>query len=211
METHVRQPLDPRAIRTARATSPRAARDRGVTLIETMVVVTIVGILLVTAVPRFSQLLSNQRASAATNDLLHGIALARSEALKRGRRVYLAPKGDRWRDGWVVFVDGNDDRRFDDASSGSGDVRIAQHDAMPASIAMTNPANLSHEPFTDVGSPRRPYILFDGHGYPRQRNGAFNAGSVVVTDRTGDTISQRTICLASSGRVRVVVARAGCG
>ena len=89
-------------------------------------------------------------------------------------------------------------------------MRIAEHDASPASITMSNPTNATREPFTDVGSPQRAYILFDGHGYPRQRNGAFNAGSLVVTDRTGGVTTQRTICLAASGRVRVVVARASC-
>lgn len=180
------------------------------TLIETMIVVTLVGVLLACAVPSMSRTLSRHRATAATNDFVHALALARSEALKRSRRVYLAPLNGRWRNGWAIFVDRNDNRVFDPLVDGTGDELIALHDALPASIAMSNPTNPAREPFTDVGSPQRTYVMFDGQGYARQRNGAFSIGSIVVTDRTGSAVSLRTICLASYGRVRVIADRAGC-
>lgn len=180
------------------------------TLIESMMVVAIVAILLSVSAPGFGRILSSHRAASAVNDFVHAIALARGEALKRGHRVYLAPTGTRWRDGWVVFVDRNDNRVFDPPVGAVGDEPIVRHDALPASISMVNPANGSREPFTDVGSPQRTYILFDGHGYPRQRNGGFQVGSVVVTDRSGGATTVRTICLASYGRVRVLADRSAC-
>ena len=197
---------------TGRDASPRGApfpdrrRHTGTTLIESMVVLAVVAILLAGAVPGFARITSTHRASAAVADLVHGIALARSEALKRNRRVYLAPLGARWRDGWAVFVDVDDNRMFDARS----DQLIARHDALPASVAVTNPVNPGREPFTDLGAPQRTYILFDGSGYPRQRSGAFNIGSFLVTERTGDVTTIRAICLAAYGRVRVVVDRARC-
>ena len=180
------------------------------TLIETLIVLSIVGILLATAVPSLSRMLSRYRATTATNDFMHALAFTRSEALKRSRRVYLAPLDGRWRNGWAIFVDRNDNRVFDPLVGGAGDDLIALHDALPPSITMTHPTNPAREPFTDVGSPQRTYVMFDGHGYPRQRNGGFNIGSVVVTDRTGSSVSLRTVCLASFGRVRVIADRAGC-
>jgi len=180
------------------------------TLIEGMIVIAIVAILVAGSIPGFGRILSSHRASSAVNDLIHAIALARGEALKRGHRVYLAPLGVRWRDGWAVFVDRNDDRVFDPPSGVTGDELIARHDALPASITISNPANPTREPFTDVGAPQRTYILFDGHGYPRQRSGAFQVGSLVVTDRSGGATTVRTICLAAYGRVRVVVDRPAC-
>lgn len=180
------------------------------TLIELLVVVAIVAVLLASAAPSFGRFASNHRASIAVNDLLHGIALARSEAMKRGRRVYIAPTAGRWRDGWAVFVDRNDNRAFDLWIAGSGDELIARHDALPATIAITNSSGSRREPFTDSGSPQRAYLMFDGGGYPRQRNGALNFGGIVVTDRTAVGSSIRTLCVASSGRVRIVVDRAGC-
>ncbi len=172
-----------------------------------MIVLVIATVLLAGAAPAFGRLLANHRASSATNDLLHGIAMARGEALKRGRRVYLAPSIASWRDGWVVFVDRNDDRRFDAAT---GDELIARHDALPATTAVTNPSSATREPFTDAGSPQRAYLMFDGAGYLRQRSGALHPGSFVVTDRTGGAVAVRTICVAAYGRVRVVVDRTGC-
>ncbi len=171
-----------------------------------MVVLVVVGILVASAVPGFGRLLSSQRAVSATNDLLHAIALARSEAMRRGRRVYLAPTAVEWHDGWAVFVDRNDNRSFDAAI----DEVVTRHDALPASTTISNPSNANRRPFTDVGSPQRTYIMFDGTGYPRQRNGAFNIGSLAVADRVGSTLTVRTICLASYGRVRVVADRASC-
>jgi type IV fimbrial biogenesis protein FimT len=185
--------------------------DRGVTLIETMIVVVILGILLATVLPSFARFLSFNRAAGATSDLVHAIALTRSEALRRNRRVYLAPTDTHWRDGWAVFVDRNDNRLFDPPDTGSGgDELIFRHAALPATVAITNPANAAHEPFTDAGSPHRAYVMFDGAGYARQRNGALLLGSLVVTDTTGSARTVRTICLAAYGRVRVVADRASC-
>ena len=185
-------------------------RARGVTLIELIVALAIIAVLLAGAVPSFVRFVSNHRASTATNDLVHGIALARSEALKRSRRVYVAPLGGHWRDGWAVFVDRNDNRAFDPPDREAGDDVIAVHDALPASIAITNSSGSRLEPFTDSGAPPRPYLMFDGGGYPRQRNGALNFGGIVVTDRTGSGSTIRTVCLGSSGRIRIVQDHAGC-
>lgn len=185
--------------------SRRGGSDRGVTLIESMIVLAIVAILLATVIPRFGRLLSAHRASTAINDLMHGFALARSEAMHRGRRVYIAPLDGHWRGGWAVFVDRNDDRVFD-----AGDEVITVHAALPASISITATSGSAREPFTDLGRPQRPYVLFDGTGYPRQRSGAFNAGGIVVTDRTGNATTVRSICLASYGRMRTVDDRASC-
>ena len=171
-----------------------------------MVVIVILGILLATAAPSAERLISSHRTVAATNDFVHGLSVARGEAMKRGRRVYLAPVGVAWRDGWAVFVDRNDNRVFD----ASSDEVILRHGALPASITITNPSSPARQPFTDVGSPQRTYVMFDGSGYPRQRNGAFNIGSLVVSDRTGSATTLRTICLAAYGRVRVVADRSSC-
>ena len=178
------------------------ALDRGVTLIEAMVVVTIVGILVATVAPGFGGVLAEHRVVAAATDVLHALTLARAEAMRRSQRVYVAPIGGRWRDGWLLFVDRNDNRVFDAGI----DELIARHDALAPTTTVTNPTSPAREPFTDVGSPARTYVLFDATGYPRQRNGGFSAGSMTFTDRNGAARAVRTLCVAAYGRVRIVEA-----
>ncbi len=170
------------------------------TLLEAMIVVALIAVLLSAAIPSFTRFIANHRATAAANDLLHAIAVTRNEAMRRGHRVYLAPLGTHWRDGWAVFVDRNDDRVFDPLL----DEPILIHGALAATTKITNPANPNREPFTDVGKPERTYLMFDGVGYPRQRNGAFSVGSLAVADYADKTPVWRTLCLGSYGRVRVV-------
>lgn len=95
------------------------------TLIELMVTIAIAGILLAIAVPSFSELVSNNRLSARSNEMVSAIAFARSEAMKRGRPVTLCRSANSgsgvetgwscatgsggWETGWVVFVDTDND------------------------------------------------------------------------------------------------------
>lgn len=213
MESHAR-PTRPRGHGRGATPRPRAPEAtttaRGVSLIECLIVVAILGVLLAGAVPGVSRWMARHQASTAINDLSHAIALARSEALRRSHRVYVAPHNGRWRDGWAVFVDRNDNRVFDPVTGGVGDDAIALHDPLARSITIGNTSGAAREPFTDVGQPQRPYVMFDGSGYPRQRNGGFGAGGIVVTARVGTATTTRTLCLASYGRLRVVENRATC-
>lgn len=87
----------------------------GFTLIELMVVVAILAILAMIALPSYQQLIARTRISGATNELVGDLALARSEAAKRGAGVVvtICPSttnglacGTNWSSGRLVFVDG---------------------------------------------------------------------------------------------------------
>lgn len=208
---HPPVPLRAHPTRTRRRRRPSPVTShRGATLIESLIVLTIIAILLSTAIPSFTRFLSNHRVAVATNDLIHAIALTRVEALKRGRSVMLAPRGAHWTDGWAIFVDLNGDRRYDDAASSSPDETILVHDPLPKTLSITKPTGVTNEPFTDNGAPRRAYLMYDPGGYPRQKNGALSFGSFLLVDRTGGAVSTRTICVGSYGRVRVVLDRPTC-
>lgn len=85
-----------------------------------MVSIAVMAILVTIAAGGFEQLMLNLRMSARVNDMMADLALARSEAIKRGRTVILCPRpendvtgtcaGTNWTNGWIVFVDddGND-------------------------------------------------------------------------------------------------------
>lgn len=91
--------------------SPKTKRVlTGFTLIEVMVVVSIVAILAALAAPSFVEMLRRNRLSAAVSALQVSLSLARSEAVKRGAdaRVTVAANtaAGVWTNGWTVFVDG---------------------------------------------------------------------------------------------------------
>src|SRR5256885_17184517 len=68
----------------------RCVRVAGFTLIEMLTVLTIVGILAMTAAPSFSPLLATKRAGAVAPDLYISLVTARSEATKRNPAATLA-------------------------------------------------------------------------------------------------------------------------
>ena len=94
--------------------------QRGLTLIELLVTLTIAVILLTIGVPSFVDMMASNTATSYANDLLGDINYARSEAITRGARVVVC-KGTataagsgcaagNWEDGWKVFEDCNDNQ-----------------------------------------------------------------------------------------------------
>lgn len=58
-------------------------RQRGISVIESMIVVTVIAILLMGALPMGQEWLANSRIRAAAESMLAGLQLARAEAVKR--------------------------------------------------------------------------------------------------------------------------------
>ena len=84
-------------------------RQRGVSLVETMLATAIAGVLTTAAVPSMTDALTHNRLRAGSSDLFATFNLARVEAIKRGRSVAVAPADVRdWSSGWKVFADDND-------------------------------------------------------------------------------------------------------
>jgi type IV fimbrial biogenesis protein FimT len=79
-------------------------RQRGFTLIELMVVVTILIITLGLTAPSFSAFLHGQQVRGMAYDLTTDLLLARSEALKRNVNVAIARSGDSWSAGWTTVT-----------------------------------------------------------------------------------------------------------
>lgn len=70
---------------------------RGVTTLELMVAIAIVGIITMLAIPMFSYFLNNNTLKAATERLYHDLNYARSEAIKRQQAVnVIFQSGSNW-------------------------------------------------------------------------------------------------------------------
>lgn len=87
--------------------------ERGVTLLELMVSLALSALLLMLAAPPFRELIAVNRAAGTADTLMTSLFLARTEAIKRNRRVALCKSADGesctvagdWSQGWLVFVD----------------------------------------------------------------------------------------------------------
>lgn len=97
------------------------AHGRGFTLVELMVTLAVAAILLTMAVPSFRTTIQNNRLIAEANDFVTALHLARSEAIKRNTPVTMCKSADgtacttagAWEQGWIVFVDGNNNTSHD--------------------------------------------------------------------------------------------------
>lgn len=85
----------------------------GVSLMEVMVVIAIVGILAVIAVPSYNGMIEGQRLRGAAEALASDLRWARSEAVKRGRLVRVGfITGSAW--SYAIVADANGNQNFDD-------------------------------------------------------------------------------------------------
>lgn len=164
--------------------------ERGLTLIEMLVTLAIAVILMGVAIPAYSRLHATWQRDSATRLLLTHLQLARSEAIKRSRRVVVcnrapddslacAPTGDQeWKRGWVVFQDDNHD-----GALGPGEAVIASAGALPGIQAMhTN------------GQVRRFVYL---------PNGLMVAGMSTLSITPSARIDSQKVIINRTGRVRL--------
>lgn len=73
-------------------------------MIELMTTIALLAIIAALAVPSIGSLLRSNKLTAASNELVASISIARSEAIKRKANVTLEPVGSTWADGWRVMV-----------------------------------------------------------------------------------------------------------
>ncbi|HEY8682804.1 MAG TPA: GspH/FimT family pseudopilin [Rhodanobacter sp.] len=93
--------------------NPKAACQRGFSLVELMVTISVMAILLAIALPSFRDVIHRNQVSTASNSLLASLDYARTEAINRSQIVSMCPgsaaagctaAGVAFEPGWIVYT-----------------------------------------------------------------------------------------------------------
>ena len=173
-------------------------RTQGFTVIELMVVVSVIAILAMVSVPGFQAVLDNYRVRRATEDLVATIYLARTEAIKHGGEVVLrksVPAGcagssttAQWECGWFVFLDLNNNNLLDGPES------VIQASPIATGVDIRFTSNHAVMPIDRWGQ-------FNG-------SGAF--GFIVKSSRTASSTQPAALCMTSGGRLATKAGATSC-
>lgn len=112
---------------------PSRWRALGFTMPELMAALAIMGILAASAAPSFRELIAKQRVKQTATDLMIALSTTRSEALKRGVDMTLAPvSDDSWMTGWRI------------ANPAHTGTYVLSHGATASGVTITGPASVGY-------------------------------------------------------------------
>jgi type IV fimbrial biogenesis protein FimT len=155
--------------------------NRGFTLVELIVALTIAAILMAVAAPGLQKFVSSNRLTSQVNDLLADINLARSEAIKRAETTGVcvtAADGSacvaagNWANGWLVYY-----------NNAGTKVPIKNHERLTGKNTLTSPGSVDEITFSASGMLSSP-----------------SSGTRQFTLTDPKTSGKRIICLSATGR-----------
>ena len=178
-------------------------KSLGYTLIELMSMLAVVSILVSVGLPMLNVFFDSNRMVSNTNDLVAGLNIARSEAIKQQTRVTLCQSADtasctgsgQWEDGWIVFQDPNGNATVD-----GGERILRLNAAVDGQVTIRS---------NDVSNLIASSVSFTSRGLPKALNGGAQSGTFRICDKRGlkvnaDGVSTvaRGVILSPSGKVR---------
>ncbi|MGV6816336.1 MAG: GspH/FimT family pseudopilin [Thiotrichales bacterium] len=163
-------------------------RSRGLTLAELLVTLSVSGVIVQTAVTSLSGFMTANLLSTQANGIMSNLFIARSEAVKRNARVIMRRTGARWEEGWITFVDSNDNGLYE-----TSEKLLAQQGRLPGRLTLQG------------NRPLAQYVSYVGSGQSQKLSGAMQAGRFMLCDQTGQSHPQhaRTIVISTTGRPRI--------
>lgn len=160
---------------------------RGFTLVELIITLAVFVVLLAMAVPGMTEFNANTQLATTKSSFTSAVALARTEAGKRGQPVFLqalgtGPTGNEFANGWEVAVDSNGD-----GSIGTGELRVRKSATTLEKIQLSGSASLGFRASGAlVGTTAQVYTLC--------RVGGSRGYSVTVTPSGGTDVAAITTC-----------------
>lgn len=169
----------------------------GFTLVELLVALGVFALLVGIGVPGLSALVQNNRMTASVNDLVATLQLARSEAVKRRQPIAICHSdnaegdaecgGNGWQDGWLVWVDDDDDRQRD-----------ADELVLRASGGLGKNLIITAQAGADDDTALVESMTFQPSGFPRDIGG----GNLLFCDARASDDHARVVNLSPTGRAQ---------
>ena len=172
----------------------KSATQRGVTLIELLVTIAVLGTLLGVGVPLFTDFVRNNQMDAVTTRLVGTLNFARSEASNRATVITLARKSinnNDWSQGWEVYTD--DDATGNTARVG-GDTLLRDVDMDSGDITVLSNA------------PGEPWISYRDNGMLLEDG---NDVLIAICDERGEA-DGREVTVGLTGRVTLTTPANNC-
>lgn len=196
-------------------------RAAGFTAIELMITVAIIAVLLGIAAPSLRDLILNARMTGLANNLMTDLAIARSEAVKRGSRTAICPSttaaqcaappftncrctNTAWNQGYLILQDADSDGvvtaatdfikyvpAIDGANDGSPNTIVSNAAGTPQTVTF-----LASGVSTQGGAGSTTFALCDSRAqaYGAASNVASGKGRLITLSGTGRAISSRCTC-----------------
>jgi type IV fimbrial biogenesis protein FimT len=182
----------------------------GFTLIEIMVMLAVMAIVMTVGMPQLSIFFKGNRMVTNTNDLIGGLHVARSSAIKEAGRVTMCKSSNAadpsptcstgtegWEEGWFVYVEGTDPANIIGTyNSSDGDILRVNTGAEGGETTITTTG------YSDIEN----FVSFSSRGLPTKANGNSVSGVFMVCDDRGlknaaGNVVANGVVLLASGRV----------
>lgn len=183
-------------------------RQRGFTVIELLVVVTVIAILSAIALPSFSNAYMTNRLASYSNNFVASVQFARSEAIKRGVPMIMCASSNgtscttsasSWQPGWIVYCEASSSTATSCTSGGSSLLVLQKQDALSSSYS-----------FTTTSPSTSGYSISFPAGGVGVSVGASSAASLKLCRSSPSAGEQeRVITVSASGRTSVSTTRTG--
>lgn len=188
-------------------TSSQHKVERGFTLVELVVVISIVAVLAALAVPSFVTVTERWRVRSAAESLIDTTYYARSEAVRRGENIVIARRASAgdctstgvtdWSCGWIIFDDVNND-----GAQGACDQSATKNECTIRVLDLP--------PSVNIAIPGNGTLTVDRFGVISSNNSNAVTAALTAKGRALTDPSSAQLCIAPMGRVRRILGTDSC-